>query len=1375
MTDLTLVPLDDATAGDREEKPGASGPPLPRAHRSRWQPLRGGIVSIWDVEDQEFRFRDGRILLRGHNGAGKSLVMSQLLPFLFDGEMEASRLSTFGVNDKGMRGRLLQDGLHKQRVGYCWLEFGRALSSGDEYVTIGIGMQAFPDRSIEPWFFVTPQRVGADIKLIENRSVVSREAFGRAIAGRAETPATAREYRTLVASHLFGGMTQERYRSMLNLLFQLRRPHLAQNLRPDTMAQVLSDCLPPLDPEVIADLAVDFESLEAERHDMESLERAHVAIRNFVDHVYRPYAQLAARERAAAVRTSDSDWKTASEKQRRLHDAYKGALEDQKAATALGRDLEVGRAQLEADRTALLESRAMQGANELRQAKEMAKQARSAADRAAEDLSATQEAESNLERRLTVEEENVAKVAARRDAEARAAERAAALAHSAPLHEAHVGRWMIEPDGTEAALEGGIRERRSEIAATQAAGQTVQNLAAVLAGIRQEMENAEESAARAAADELAAQDAVDTAVTATVDEIHRWWNELRVAALNDEAIAEVVEVVAGLQSEASPRIHDLLTSASGAQELALVIDAGRAGNNVASAESVHAGAEAEKKRIAAEADPLPPPSYTQTATRDGRPGAAFSMLYDFASAVTPDQAAGLEAALEASGLLSAWVLPDGTVLDQRGDAFLSPTEPRGGMTLGTALVPVHHGGVGVEQMDHILASIALTYDAEAGEPAAAVGFDGSWRVGGLHGRWMKDTAAYVGAGARARERERRLAAAGTRAQEALRLLEEARAGQRIAQESLERFRTEIAAFPSLDQIQRARRELAAANAAADTARRHFNGMRDQYRARDAEHSAADEEFRRLAARHRLPADMKSLGELLDTLETYAASCRKLANAVRDLRTRMQQAEDTRQRLGEAREATLRRRRYAEDTERNAVAASQRATTLERVVGKSAAEVTRQYAEVEARLGSTEGRLRDSSLRLQELTGTLAGIGTELTLHDDVIAELTDRRQRTTESLRQVGALLLPYVLESLPEKPAADWTLTDALHAARAVERSAGGTRGEHSLDEAESQVMRSFGTLQEEASRYDVSWQRSEGVIVVRGSYGGRQRLAVELEADLRGALEQNRRHFSDTTREIFRRFLHLDAGRALRSALREARAFIDDLNEQLAQRRTASGLRLQLEWGIDPDAEAGVDNAVTLLRRDPKAMGEKEEEALLRFFERRIETFNRDGQTRTWVEHLGAILDYRRWHRFRILKQMPGQAPHVLTWRDTSSGGEKAVMVHQPFLAAAAALYRSVPGAPRVILLDEAFAGIDETGRSSCLALCVHYDLDLFMTSEILHGCYPVLPGMAIYVLAHEDRGRDADGEIRYGAVSAQRWVWDGTTRRRADVDEDGGPEHG
>ena len=46
---------------------------------SKWQINRVGLLDFWYYDEEEFDFLDGRMLLRGANGSGKSVTMQSFI------------------------------------------------------------------------------------------------------------------------------------------------------------------------------------------------------------------------------------------------------------------------------------------------------------------------------------------------------------------------------------------------------------------------------------------------------------------------------------------------------------------------------------------------------------------------------------------------------------------------------------------------------------------------------------------------------------------------------------------------------------------------------------------------------------------------------------------------------------------------------------------------------------------------------------------------------------------------------------------------------------------------------------------------------------------------------------------------------------------------------------------------------------------------------------------------------------------------------------------------------------------------------------------------------------------------------------------------
>ncbi len=94
--------------------------------KTRWQPLRGGLINLFKYEDQIFRYENGRLLLRGNNGSGKSRVLALQLPFLFDGDLSPYRVEPDRDPAKRMEWHLLNGSPRAAN----WLHMARIRAAG---------------------------------------------------------------------------------------------------------------------------------------------------------------------------------------------------------------------------------------------------------------------------------------------------------------------------------------------------------------------------------------------------------------------------------------------------------------------------------------------------------------------------------------------------------------------------------------------------------------------------------------------------------------------------------------------------------------------------------------------------------------------------------------------------------------------------------------------------------------------------------------------------------------------------------------------------------------------------------------------------------------------------------------------------------------------------------------------------------------------------------------------------------------------------------------------------------------------------------------------------------------------------------------------
>jgi hypothetical protein len=242
---------------------------LPAPSSERWKPLRAGLVDLFYYDAEEFWFHDGRLLLRGNNGTGKSKVLALTLPFLLDGELAPHRVEPDGDRQKKMEWNLLLGGKHphSERLGYTWLEFGRRTADGGaEFRTVGCGLKAVAGRGVaRHWFFVTTQRVGVGLQLLPaSRVPLTREKLREEIADQGMVYDRATDYRRAVDEALFG-LGEHRYEALINLLIQLRQPQLSKKPDEKLLSRALTEALPPLSPGLVTTVAEAFRGLDEER------------------------------------------------------------------------------------------------------------------------------------------------------------------------------------------------------------------------------------------------------------------------------------------------------------------------------------------------------------------------------------------------------------------------------------------------------------------------------------------------------------------------------------------------------------------------------------------------------------------------------------------------------------------------------------------------------------------------------------------------------------------------------------------------------------------------------------------------------------------------------------------------------------------------------------------------------------------------------------------------------------------------------------------------------------------------------------------------------------------------------------------------------
>lgn len=1341
---------------------------LPVPARDRWQPLRAGLIDVFYYDAEEFRFHDGRLLLRGNNGTGKSKVLALTLPFLLDGELVPSRVEPDGDRAKRMEWNLLLGDKHPhdERLGYTWLEFGRIGEDGvAHYRTIGCGLKAVRHRGIaDHWFFVTDQRIGPDLPLRnEHRVSYSRKTLEEKIGAHAVFT-TAKAYRRAVDEALFG-LGTGRYEALVNLLIQLRQPQLSKKPDEKLLSKALTEALPPLADGLIGEIAEAFRGLQDERDALAALVEAQGAASAFLTH-YRRYAQVAAKRTAAGVRQAHSKYEqlgrdlgAATAARDEAHTTFAAAEEE---LTGLGEQ----RILLTAQKDALNRDPAMDAAREIERlaqsAEVLAGVARSRAEDRRRAVGDTETWSARADQaRTRAEADSAAVENLHRDA--------GAAAETAGVDHFAVRTVLAAGDGdvssARQSADALIRNRHQAISGLRELHRAAEAAGRALAAARVVAESAA-SEATAAAER--ASDAAD-AVTAGGESLVRAWASwsagcAEVALPDRDAALSELEVWVATVNGPNPVARRVEETARGHEA--------QLNRRIADIEGRRARAEQEQSALAEEIRRLeeghhdaPPIPHTRDADlRTDRPGAPLWQVVDFHEHVGDADRAGLEAALEASGLLDAWIAPDGRLLDAVGDTVVAPFGPAPVTGLAAALRPAideaHPQAAALSEsaVAAVLAGIGLI-GAGAAEPGhhTWVGADGRFRTGAVRGAWYKDSALHIGEGAREAARRVRLAELTVRAgqldADIRTLIEEANAISRrldtVAQERL--------AQPSDTSLRdsHVRSAEAADRARIAAARRDEAVAAVEPAAEDvAEASSAVLAF---AADAHLPPEARALDAVADALDGYrntlselwpalTAAARSVAGAAEAENERRQAAA----RLTAADEAELKARHDAE-------AAAERHRTLIATSGAAVEELYRRLDAVRAALAAVESAVSSVGARREKALTDRERAEGRLQQLQDSITEATAVRDEAIAALRRFTATGL--LAAALPEleapDPAEPWVPAPAVALARAADAALSAL---DDTDGAWERVQQRVSREQQELSGalarhgHQVAMTLSQdGLMVVEVLFAGRVQDVPSLAAVLDAEVLQRDRLLSAKERELLENHLVGEVAGALQELITEAEGMVAAMNRDLESRPTSTGMALRLVWRTSKGAPEGLEAVRTrLLRKAVDAWSPADRATVGDFLQRRITDERAANPADTWHDQLARAFDYRAWHAFAIQRRTDG------AWTSAAgpaSGGERVLAASVPLFAAASSHYSSGhPHAPRLIALDEAFAGVDDDSRAKCLGLLAAFDLDVVMTSEREWACYPTVPGIGIAQLARHE-GIDA--------VLVTPWRWDGRDR--------------
>ena len=1339
--------------------------------QERWRMNKLGFVNFWLYDWEEFPFSEGRLLLRGENGAGKSVTTQSFIPFMLDGDLRPYRLDSFGSKDRKMAYYLLGEE-KEESTGYLYLEFIKPETR--LYRTLVVGLRARRSSStVGFWGFCLSdgRRIGTgpeDFALFETKgsqhiSLTRQEVHNRFGDGE-NWVERGSDYKQMVNRMLFGWAEMEQYDRLLRLLIQLRKPKLSKDFSPRLVQEILNASLQPLSEEDIAPMVNSMEKMDTIQHRLEALGQSLQEARQLRNE-YTRYNQyvlgkkgqyyLAARQFTQQRQTevkSLEDQVTLT--QQALAEARTGHREAEQQVGELSRQLNE-----------------LNAGGDLKQAMQRKEECRRQAAQQQETIDREQQEERRKQTALDARERDRRQAARRCDDEQEGLEEA--------FRELGEQNEELRYPGHPATLQAvDFRQEQPEIA------RFATRLRKAEEGLRRQEEalgrldryqQERDTAARALRHAQSQWEAAQGTVNAMRDELSEAFAALEdptqtFCLRHEEVMALFAQVTAyeGLAQEQEMQriLNGALQrlSAPLAQEYALLDRQQKDGQQQLNELA------ARRRELENQKDLPPQRSEAVQATRAylrerGIPHASFYELVDFAPDLPPRRRALLEAQLADAGILDALVVPPETrekmpeLLAEHPDHFLCLED----LSPAAAPLPLRP-----EQELPPWADMTGILAFLSEEPAGHAWFaaDGRYRQGVLQGRSVaRQPAGYIGASARRANRERQIEALARQMEEKQKELEEIREhlqhnerAQRQLQQDYEARPTTADLAMALDLAAKQRGEVERRERALDDCAQQVRRQQKQL---------ADLRAGILPLTQGLPyeQDAGTYGQMVDLCEEYREQYRTISEGKEKLELWQSQVLDLEQQLDALNEDLLactdRVRRQQAEQRKTKAALEELECYLARPEIQALA---RKLEELNAALDRAQKQYHETDTQIQLRQNDLDHQGPELTRKKQDLQKAIGEE----ETLRQI----FEEELCRGPGQPGrGEEPLWRQAETARDRIRQKDRNLGPEDLRTSLEKNMRIASTLNAYRIGIQPLFASEEGRL--------RSRVCIELYLDgqrldlldfirrLEDQREAEEQLLSREDRRLFETILNQTIITKLSHRINNSQEWTQKMSGIMEQLNTSMGLRFSLVWKgkpADQQKELDTGELLKLLRKDPALMGDADRQKITDHFRAKInrarERSQMEATPATYSELMREALDFRNWFTFRLFYQKGGvekQTKKELTDSafNSFSGGEKAMAMYVPLFAALAAQYAAAnhAEAPRLMALDEAFAGVDETNIESMFALVHELGFDYIMNSQALWGCYPTVSSLNIAEL-----WRPQNAQI----VTVLRYHWDGHVRR-------------
>lgn len=1359
---------------------------------SRWTGNRIGLVDFWYYGDQEYEFLDGRMLLRGANGSGKSVTMQSFVPLLLDGNMRPERLDPFGSKARKMENYLLEeDDVREERTGYLYMEFKREAS--ETYLTFGMGIRARKGKKLETWYFYIQdgRRVGRDFLLYKEGSeklVLTKTELRHRIGDGGQVIESQGEYEKCVNDLLFGFETVDEYKELLSLLIQLRTPKLSKDFKPSVINEILSKSLQTLSEDDLRPLSEAIENMDNMATNLQTLEDSAKAA-NSIQAVYDRYNKAVLLEKAEAYVGAEQAYR----KSKRENEALEKELEQRKQNLvevneqylALENEQKVLKEEYDSLRdsdAAKLKEREKTLAEEEREQKQQLQQRAERLESKREDLR-----DKESERKKYADEsenlwygisrcfENITDCMAE----------SAFTEWQFMIRELNENKEKQYDFAYQSGLSGEYQKRiRTGIRLLEQEEDTRKKYGDAM----QEMDRRRELREQKEREWQQYEGLVREQKGELTEAVHVWSKQnelLLMPPLTLQQIDRQIEAfgyeddyseIRGLVDKERQETKDILSDRLWGLE--------REGKSWAE-EKKRICAEITKLEEAEEVEPERPEEVLRNRERlkgMGIPAQPFYKAIDFSGELPKEQCNLLEAALYDMGILDALIVSsdyreqilamDRTACDKY--LFTDAAGLKGNLMELFSAENVENDIILCMQIQNILSGIGYGVHKNSG---AWIAEDGHYGIGILEGTVSSGyEAKYVGAATRERHRQECISSLRLELQDVDRKLDSLCMEMQACRGQLEKLQEEFKRFPGAEDLREALKSSDSAKHFMEQAEEDVKRQRSVLQEWEQKLQEIQIQVQEICGKTGLPARLTLYQQEQENLEEYQNEFKTVERKHNQYLTNLsfiRVMEETIDRLEMDIDDLMSdqnrnewKLKECQDNLRS-VREQLKLTDYESVRERldycverldSRSGIPKEMNELSKRQGQLETAVQNGSAEIERAFGNMLRCDAMRKRWAAVFSEEYKLEYVECDFVRNDDMYDMACKVQVMLHGQMGTKTKQDLFGDLQGVYHEKRGILSEYQLmiqNNVFEELVRSFSMEQPE-DRNKVTR------IDIKAKYRGVDIPFLQLVSKLYEDVEDLSRLLSEKDRELFEDLLSNTISKKIRMKIQESNRWVEAMNRMMESMETSSGLTLSLKWKpkkAEKEGQLDTGELVELLQTDAEIMRQEDIDKISGHFRASIREARKLSKEEYNVQSfhtiMKEILDYRKWFEFQLYFQKAGEKKKEMTDRMffTFSGGEKAMSMYVPLFSAVVAKYKgAAQDAPRIISLDEAFAGVDEMNIKDMFRLMIQLELNFIINSQVLWGDYDTVPALAIYHLIRP---------LNAKCVTVMKYQWNGKVK--------------